>query len=193
MQGDWSDSRSTDQTWCNHHAPEIDIRSSVPNSARRRILRPFVERAGEKVRGQNLQAHRLTVFLMTSPFDKDRPFYSYSMTRKLLFPSDYTPDVIDAATTILEKIYRPGHAYQKCGVMLTDLIPAARERHDLFDDRDQQRQARLMKALDGINSDHGACAIHFGNLGGMKPQWATRAGFRSPRYTTRWEEILLVR
>ncbi|MGE0278452.1 MAG: Y-family DNA polymerase [Nitrospiraceae bacterium] len=155
----------------------------------REALLQFVGRAGEKLRGQNLQAKRLTVFLMTSPFDKDRPFYSNSMTRKLLFPSDYTPDLIDAAATILEKIYRPGHAYQKCGVMLTDLVPATSTRHDLFDERDRQRQARLMKALDAINSDHGARAIHFGNLGGARPQWATRAGFRSPRYTTRWGEI----
>lgn len=159
----------------------------------REALLQFVGRAVEKLRRQNLQANRLTVFLMTSPFDKDRPFYSNSMTRKLLFPSDYTPDLIDAAATILEKIYRPGHAYQKCGVMLTDLVPAVRERHDLFDERDRHRHSRLMKALDAINSDHGARAIHFGNLGGTKPQWATRACFRSPRYTTSWGEIPLVR
>ncbi|MDF0675980.1 MAG: hypothetical protein P0120_16855 [Nitrospira sp.] len=56
-------------------------------------------------------------------------------------------DLIDAVTTISEKIFRPGHAYQKCGVMLTDLVPAVRERHDLFDERDRQRQSRLMKRL----------------------------------------------
>ena len=159
----------------------------------RQALLQFVGRAGEKLRRQNLQANRLTVFLMTSPFSKDRPFYSNSMTKKLLFPTDYTPDLIDAAGAILEKIYKPGYIYQKCGVMLTDLVPAAWERHDLFDDRDRQRQSRLMKALDAINSEHGARAIRFGDLGGARPQWATRASFRSPRYTTRWGEIPLVR
>lgn len=73
--------------------------------------------------------------------------------------------------------------------MLTDLVPVARERHDLFDERDRQRQSRLMKALDTINSEHGARTIHFGNLGGARPAWAMRAAFRSPRYTTRWGEI----
>ncbi|MDC8451093.1 MAG: hypothetical protein LV473_22495 [Nitrospira sp.] len=38
------------------------------------------------------------------------------------------------------KIYQPGHAYQKYGVMLTDLIPAGSHCHDLFDDRDRQRE-----------------------------------------------------
>ena len=159
----------------------------------RQALLQFVDRAGEKLRRQNLQAKRLSVFLMTSPFAEDGPFYSNSITRKLLFPTDYTPDLIDAAATILEKIYRPGLAYQKCGVMLTDLVPAVRTRHDLFDERDRQKQSRLMKALDAINSEHGARTIHFGNLGGTRPQWAMRDGFRSPRYTTRWGEIPLVR
>ena len=168
-------------------------RQLTDREAIRQALLHFVGRAGEKLRRQDLQARRLSVFLMTSPFAKDRPFYSNSMTRKLLFPTDYTPDLIDAATAILEKIYRSGHAYQKCGVMLTDLVPAVRERHDLFDERDRQRQSRLMKALDAINSDHGARMIRFGDLGGSKSQWRTRAAFRSPRYTTRWGEIPLVR
>jgi len=168
-------------------------RQLTDREAIRQALLQFVGRAGEKLRRQNLQANRLTVFLMTSPFAENRPFYSNSMTKKLLFPTDYTPDLIDAAATILEKIYRPGYVYQKCGVMLTDLVPAASERHDLFDERDRQRQARLMKALDAINSDHGSRTIRFGDLGGTRPQWTMRAGFRSPRYTTRWEEIPLVR
>lgn len=168
-------------------------RQLTDQEAIRQALLQFVGRAGEKLRRQNLQAKRLTVFLMTSPFAEDRPFYSNSMTRKLLFPTDYTPDLIDSAAAILEKIYRQGHAYQKCGVMLTDLVPAAGTRHDFFDERDRQRQAYLMRAVDAINSRHGACTIHFGDLGGTRPQWAMRAGFRSPRYTTRWEEIPLVR
>lgn len=47
-------------------------------------------------------------------------------------------------------------AYQECGVMLTDLVPTASHRHDLFDERDRQKQSRLMKAVDAINSDYGA-------------------------------------
>lgn len=45
------------------------------------------------------------------------------------------------------------------------LVPANATRHDLFDDRDRQKQSRLMKALDAINSDYGARTIHFDNLG----------------------------
>lgn len=53
-------------------------------AAIRQALLQFVGRAGEKLRRQSLQAKRLTVFLMTSPF-ADRPFYSNSMTANSCF------------------------------------------------------------------------------------------------------------
>ena len=66
------------------------------------------------------------------------------------YPTDYTPDLIHAAVHLLERIYRPGFHYQKCGVMLMDLSPAAYHRRDLFDTRDQARQVRLMRARDRL-------------------------------------------
>ena len=158
----------------------------------REALSLFVGRAGEKLRGQNLMAKRLAVFIMTSPFASDRPFYSKSMASRMSFPTDYTPALINSAMSLLDKMYRPGLAFHKCGVMLLDLIPATRERHDLFDSRDQHRQARLMKAVDLINAGHGARTVHFGDIGVGRPEWSMRAAFRSPRYTTRWEELPVV-
>ena len=159
----------------------------------KQALLQFAGRAGEKLRREGLMAQRLTVFLMTSPFSETQAFYSNAITRKLSFPTDYTPDLINAAGAILDKIFKPGLAYQKCGIMLVDLVPAARDRHDLFDGRDQEKQARLMKVMDAINADHGSRTVYFGNLGGRRPQWSMRAGFHSPRYTTRWGEIPPVR
>lgn len=158
----------------------------------REAMSLFVGRAGEKLRGQNLMAKRLAVFIMTSPFASERPFYSKSMACRMAFPTDYTPDLINSAMSLLDRMYRPGLAFQKCGVMLLDLIPATRERHDLFDSRDQHRQARLMKAVDLINAGHGARTVHFGDIGRTRPEWSMRAAFRSPRYTTRWEELPVV-
>jgi DNA polymerase V len=155
-------------------------------------LLQFVGRAGEKLRRQNLMAQHMTVFLMTNRFAADLPFYSKSASCQMQFPTDYTPDLIRCATQLLERIYRPGLQFQKCGVMLMDLTPAARHRRDLFDDRDQERYARLMKAVDSINADYGARTVHFGSFGNRRPRWTARADFRSPRYTTRWEEIPVV-
>lgn len=167
-------------------------RQLTDREAIRQALLQFVGRAGEKLRRQNLQANRLTVFLMTSPFAKDRPFYSNSMTREAAVPdrlhagsyrgSPLNPGEDLPARPRLPEMRR--HADRSGS--------ASREAHDLFDDPDRHRESRLMKALDAINSGYGARTIHFGNLGGPQPQWAMRAAFRSPRYTTRCEEIPLV-
>jgi DNA polymerase V len=156
-------------------------------------LTAFVGRAAEKLRRQRLMAAHLMVFLMTNPFATARPFYGNSAGTRLTYPTDYTPDLIRAAVALFERLYRPGFHYQKCGVMLTDLSPAAYYPRDLFDTRDHTRQARLMHALDAMNADHGARTVHVGSLGGRRPAWAMRQAFRSPRYTTRWMELPVVR
>jgi DNA polymerase V len=74
-----------------------------------------------------------------------------------------------------------------------DLSPALYYRRDFFDTRDQARQARLMRALDQLNADYGARTVHFGNLGGVRPAWSMRQAFCSPRYTTKWTELPVVR
>jgi DNA polymerase V len=153
----------------------------------------FVSRAAEKLRRQGLMTSHLMVFVMTNQFSTARPWYSQSATMRLPYPTDFTPDLIHAAVPLLERIYRPGFHYQKGGVMLMDLSPAAYHRRDLFDTRDQARQARLMRALDQLNANHGARTVHVGHVGGRRPAWAMRQAFRSPRYTTRWTELPVVR
>jgi DNA polymerase V len=77
--------------------------------------------------------------------------------------------------------------------MLLDLSPVTQVQADLFDTRDRQREAWLMRALDSLNTDYGARTVRVGNVGGKRPAWAMRQAFRSPRYTTRWRELLVVR
>jgi DNA polymerase V len=90
-------------------------------------------------------------------------------------------------------LYRPGFHYQKCSVMLLDLSPATQVQADLFDTRDSARQTWLMRALDALNADYGVRTVHVGNIGGSRPAWAMRQAFRSPRYTTNWRELPVVR
>ena len=156
-------------------------------------LLQFVGRAGEKLRRQRLMTQHVMIFVMTNRFSTTRPFYSQSASMRLANPTDFTPDLICAAVQLLKRIYRPGFRYQKCGVMLTDLSPAAYHRRDLFDMRDQTRQARLMKALDRLNAHYGARTVQVGTLGGSRPVWAMRQACRSPRYTTRWRELPVAR
>jgi DNA polymerase V len=153
----------------------------------------FVGRAAEKLRRQQLMASQVLVFVTTNRFSESRPFYANSATVRLPYPTDFTPDLVKAAVQLLETLYRPGFHYQKCGVMLLDLSPAAVVQTELFDPRDRARQERLVRALDALNTDHGARTVHVGDIGGRQPAWAMRQAFRSPRYTTNWKELPVVR
>jgi DNA polymerase V len=77
--------------------------------------------------------------------------------------------------------------------MRLDLSPVTHVQADLFDTRDRARQAWLMCALDALNTDYGARTVRVGNIGGSRPGWAMRQAFRSPRYTTNWRELPVVR
>src|SRR5215475_3157383 len=87
---------------------------------------------------------------------------------------------------------RESYRYKKAGVILTELVPAHQVQTHLFDQHDRERSQRLMAALDAINTQWGAGTIRYAAVG-LRPQWITRCGHRSPRYTTRWEELVVVR
>jgi DNA polymerase V len=153
----------------------------------------FVGRAGEKLRCQQLMTGQVIVFVTTNRFSSTQPFYANSATVTLSYPTDFTPDLVEAAAQLLETLYRPGLHYQKCGVMLLDLSPVTQVQADLFDTRDRAREDWLMRALDSLNTEYGTRTVCVGNIGGKRPAWAMRQAFRSPRYTTNWRELPVVR
>jgi len=159
----------------------------------RQALTRYVGRAAEKLRRSHLMAERITVFARTDRFNPSRPCYSRMLSATLPWPTDYTPDLLKPALRLLDAIYRPGLTFQKCGVMLTALRPAERVKHDLFEARHPERQARLMLALDRLNENYGSRTVYFGDLGGKKARAAMRPGFKSGNYTTAWGELPVVR
>ncbi|MFE8031895.1 DUF4113 domain-containing protein, partial [Thiohalocapsa marina] len=89
----------------------------------------------------------------------------------------------------LRAIYRPHRRYTKAGVLLLGLGPAANTQPGLFDDSDSRRQSRaLMATLDQINDRFGRGSLYLANAR-PAPRWARRQDHRSPRYTTRWDEL----
>src|SRR3569623_978390 len=159
-------------------------------------LTHFASRAGEKLRKQGLMSRQLSIFLETYRFSKSRPFYAKSVSLKLPYPSDYTPELIHYGLRALRHIYKAGYHYQKCGIMCLDLVATSRMRTDLLDARDQTRLATLMQTMDDINTRYGRGTAHFGAWGdarGAEPRWTMRSDHCSPRYTTSWAELARVR
>ena len=90
-------------------------------------------------------------------------------------------------------LFRSGHRYKKAGAIALALASEDAVQGELFAPGQQcQRAERLMQAVDAINARMGAGTIQFGAAGLSQP-WRMKAELRSPRYTTRWDELPVAR
>ena len=153
----------------------------------------YTTRAAEKLRGQHSVAGGIEVYIRTNPHKDSDSQYQPTMLLPLFEPTDDTRLLCRAALSGLRKIYRSGYAYQKAGVMLTEIIAASARPQTLFDDvAAQQKSAALMKMLDHINRRMGSGTMQL--LGeGVRKSWAMRRGNVSQRYTTEWDELAVAR
>ncbi|MBZ6078819.1 Y-family DNA polymerase [Microvirga puerhi] len=150
----------------------------------------YATRAGEKLRRHGLATGHVSVFMHTSAFNTD-PRYSASTTVELPEASNDTRDLIGAAKRGARRIWKDGYRFVKAGIIMDDLIRAADAPRPLFEARDREQSVKLMGAVDSINRRFGRGAIVPGSAG-IKQRWAARFERRSPRYTTRLEELPLV-
>jgi DNA polymerase V len=153
----------------------------------------YTSRAAEKLRDQHSLAGGIQVYIRTNPHKEEAPQYQPTILLPLFEPSDDTRLLCHAALSGLRQIYRGGYAYQKAGVMLTEIISAASRPLTLFDDAAaQQKSASLMTTLDLINRRMGNGTMQL--LGeGIRKNWAMRRGNMSQRYTTEWDDLAVVR
>lgn len=84
------------------------------------------------------------------------------------------------------------YRYTKAGVLLNELIPASSVQGNLFDEKDRQRSGRLAAAVDHLNAVMGPGTLHYAATGFMQ-SWKTKFLHRSPRFTTRWDEIAVAK
>lgn len=149
-------------------------------------------RAAYKLRRDNLAASLLTVFIATNRFNQDEPYYRHAATVGLPCPTNDAIALTKAALKALEPLYRVGDRYQKAGVWLSALSPANQIQRDLFiNPQDQEKARKLMTVVDALNQQFGAGTIRCA-AAGLQRSWQTRMQQRSPRYTTRWDELLQV-
>lgn len=175
------------------------------------IVSGFTTRVAAKLRVQHSLAAAVRVFITTSPYRRQDAQHSPSVTMPLVRPTSDTRALIAAALRALEGMYRPGHNYVKAGVMLMDLRDEVQTQGelDLFAEpsgpselsteattRAKTTNARLMSAVDALNLRFGLGAV--GVASGLQREQgagrhAAKQQRRSPRYTTRLDEIATVK
>ncbi|HAV2260141.1 TPA: Y-family DNA polymerase [Raoultella ornithinolytica] len=159
----------------------------------RQAICTYASRAAEKLRGEHQYCRFISAFVKTSPFSLNEPYYGNSASVKLLTPTQDSRDIIAAATRCLDAIWKDGHRYQKAGVMLGDFYSQGVAQLNLFDDNaPRQNSEKLMEVLDHLNAKNGRGALYFAGQG-IQTAWQMKREMLSPRYTTRYSDLLRVR
>ncbi|MBZ7308993.1 Y-family DNA polymerase [Klebsiella oxytoca] len=159
----------------------------------RQAICSYAARAAEKLRGEHQYCRFISTFVKTSPFALNEPYYGNSAQVMLLIPTQDSRDIIHAAVKCLDKIWRDGHRYQKAGVMLGDFFSQGVAQLNLFDDNaPRHNSGKLMEVLDHLNSQEGRGTLYFAGQG-IQTAWQMKREMLSPRYTTRYSDLLKVR
>ena len=160
----------------------------------REALAVYVTRAAERMRHGRLVANGVTVWVQTNTFIAGEPQYANSAYAGLPFATAHTSEILKAALQVLERIFRKGYRYKKAGVMLSGLEPYGFRRLSLLDPPAaiDPRRERLMAVLDKTNARWGRDTLRLAACG-TKQDWKMRQAKRSPRYTTAWLELPVVK
>ncbi|GAB3789062.1 Y-family DNA polymerase [Spirosoma horti] len=159
----------------------------------REAVTTYLSRAALKLRKQASAAGYITVFLHTNYFRTNDRQYSNSRTVKLPHHSCSDAELIRYGLAALESIYREGYNFQKVGIMLTDLVDWDHRQFSVFDVEPDERWKRVYSAVDRINHRHGRGRVRLASQGFTESAWLMKQNFRSPCYTTRWKDILVVK
>ena len=151
----------------------------------------FAGIAAEKLRKQKCVAQELQVFIFTNRHREDQPQRFECGQVQFATATDSTLEIVKAATDTLKSIYRQGFGYKKSGVRLSRITPATAVQASLFDEIDRPKHKKLMAAIDRINTEMGRDSVKLVSQGTLTDH--TNREHLSPQYTTRWENILVVK
>jgi len=151
----------------------------------------YTARAGEKLRRQRCAASVLSVFIVAKEESHTADFNrGATMSTHTVLPSatSITNELIAPAMRMAEQIFKPGCEYKKAGVMLSGIVPDTSIQSNLFKPLTENSKRFLMEALDNINFSMRDDVVKFASSG-LSRDWKMRKEFRSPRYTSRWNEL----
>lgn len=154
-------------------------------------LATFAVRGGERLRRGNRDAASITAFAESSRY-KDG--YT-SLSASIVFP-EATSDAISlvrAAQACGRRIWDPRRVYVRAGLMFDGLVEAGAGPRDLLAGVDRDRLGRVTAALDAANSRFGMDTIRLAGMGIGRRSWTMRTDRISPRWSTRWTELPVVR
>lgn len=156
----------------------------------RQALSIYAQQAAARLVRHNQVAKSLDAFAGTSPW---APQQHYPAVRvRLPAPTADPVELTRAAHRLLEQI-PDGTPYARAGIMLTDLRPAGvQPAFDMFAMRHET--AGIATLVDTIQKKVGRDMIGLG-YGGFRPgpSWQMKREMLTPRATTHWDELTMVK
>lgn len=156
----------------------------------------YAQRGAARLQEAGLSASSMTVTAGTSRFAAGEGSFPAATIRFIAPTSDPILLVRAAVAAMAQGVVEGAH-YLRAGVMFHGLEPSAgSEMLDLFTQAGSQdgNRADVGGVMGEVRSRFGALAIGIG-VGGLAapPAWSMKREHSSPRYTTEWDELPLVR
>ncbi len=145
-----------------------------------------------KLRKEKSLAFKVMVFLTTNPFNNSESQYRASQKIMLDVPTNDGVEITKVAISALKKIYKSGFIYKKAGVIVSEIVPDYSRQLSLFDNRDVNKQKKLMDVMDKLNTQMGRDKVRLA-VQGFDRKWRLKQERLSPCYTTRLADILTVK
>ncbi|HSC52747.1 MAG TPA: Y-family DNA polymerase [Phnomibacter sp.] len=156
----------------------------------------YTTRAAEKLRRQDSVAKTISVFVVPKEKRNSQQGYhrpsSKSLYINLPMATSLTHELIKPALQLAESLFEEGTSYLKAGIMLSGIYPNSQVQSNLFTPAPSKAMHTLMDMLDNVNFSMRDDVLKFAAAGTTK-NWKMRQEYRSPRHTTRWGELRIVR
>ena len=154
----------------------------------------YTSRAAEKLRRQHSAAKVISVFIVKKEEDHNISFQGSTLSERTTLPvaTSITQELIKPAIALVDKLYRRGQEYKKAGVMLSGLVTDESIQGNMFLSETKNCERRLMDTIDNVNFSQRDDVLKFAASGTTR-DWKMRQELRSPRYTTRWDELYEVK
>ena len=150
----------------------------------------YTSRAAEKLRRQHSAAKVVNVFVVAKNENHNVDFRGATHAEHITLPTatSFTNELIKPAVALVDKLYKQGTFYKKAGVMLSGIVPDMSIQGNLFLSGTKNCERKLMDMIDNINFSQRDDVLKFASSGTTR-DWKMRQELRSPRYTTRWDEL----
>lgn len=153
----------------------------------------FATTIARKLRRSDMYALEISVYLTTNRFHTDEPQIFDSAQASFPEGTNDTITIAEAALGALEKIFRKGYRFKKCGLTVTRMIHREGLQMGLFTDSQQRdKRQRLMHTIDAVNASYNSRDIIRLASTGNGISSLVRHDLESPLYTTRLSDIITV-